>query len=362
MVASETKGPGAMAATAASLAAVGVILALHYAAALHSLGLHDLLRRLFYVPVITAAIAGGLRGGLLTAGAAALGYLPHLGQLARAGDRVLDHALELMLLPVVAVLVGGFADASRRARALAAARGRMAALGEVGMAAMTQLEGPLSAIEGQAESLAFLARQSGSTAGSFAAGQVHAEVARARRLMADLRGLGHAGTRRVRVVQLSSLLGAVVADLAAGAPGGVEIRIGAVAFPVPVRADGAILAWALRTLLAGLREAVPAPGAITVGLTDLGDHAAVELEVRSGGVELPDLEGSLERVFGAGPGEYRVSGALCVHLLRAEGAAVEFAHRSPQGGRVRVRFDRLRGRPRPPGAAPARREREHVAP
>ncbi len=133
--------------------AVAVLLFLHYTAALHRLGVHDALRRLFYLPVIVAAIAAGSRGGLSIAGFAVLGFLPHLRQLARTDDRVLDSVFELVLLLVVGALVGAYADASRRARAQAAESGRLAALGETGLALMAQTEGPLAAIEGQADVL-----------------------------------------------------------------------------------------------------------------------------------------------------------------------------------------------------------------
>lgn len=42
-------------------AAVALILVMHYTAALHQLGVHDALRRLFYLPVILAAMAAGSR-------------------------------------------------------------------------------------------------------------------------------------------------------------------------------------------------------------------------------------------------------------------------------------------------------------
>src|SRR3990172_10948331 len=139
--------------TSLSLAAVGGLLLLHYTMPLDSLGLHDFLRRLFYVPVVLAAIAAGIWGGAVPAAACSAGYLPHVVQLARAGDRVLDHLLELIVLAAVGLLVGAFADSSRQARAAAAERGRLAALGEVGLAVLGQIEGPLTSIEGQAVSL-----------------------------------------------------------------------------------------------------------------------------------------------------------------------------------------------------------------
>ena len=148
--------------------AVSVLLFLHYTAALHQLGLHDVLRRLFYLPVIVAAIVAGRRGGLAVAGFAALGFVPHLRQLARAGDRAMDPVFDLVLLLLVGTLVGAYVDASHRARRKAAERGRLAALGETGLALMAQTEGPLAAIAGQTESLAGMAIHSRSDATAFA--------------------------------------------------------------------------------------------------------------------------------------------------------------------------------------------------
>lgn len=82
-------------------AAVALLLVMHYTAALHQLGIHDALRRLFYLPVIVAAVAAGSRGGLTIAGFAVVGFLPHLRQLASAGDRVMDSVFELLLLLLI---------------------------------------------------------------------------------------------------------------------------------------------------------------------------------------------------------------------------------------------------------------------
>ncbi len=324
--------------TGVSVAAVVGLLALHYSAALHPLGLHDVLRRLFYLPVITAAIAGGMRGGLLTAGIAAVGYLPHLRQLERAGDRPLDHALELLLLPVVGMLVGGFADSSRRARALAAERGRLAALGEVGVAVMAQAEGPLAAIEGQVETLDLLALCARDPAAGFAARVIRAEVLRTRHLLEDLRGLSHPGHERLADVRLSAMVAGLVREIAACPSGAGRITLGECEPATSLRADRDVLAHALRSLLLALLKVVPVPGGLHVRVQrDRGD-TVIEIRARAATSALPDIEESLGTVFGAGFGEYHFSEALCVHLLSTQGATATFDRISPQQAVVRLAF------------------------
>ena len=323
---------------AASLAAVVVILVLHYHTGLHRLGMHDFLRRLFYLPVVTAAIVAGLRGGLLTAGLAALAYLPHMRQLAGAGDRTIDSALELLLLPAIAALVGGFADRSRRARALAAERGRMAALGEIGLGVMAQVEGPLSAIEGQAESLSLLAELRPDGAVGFAARRIQDEAARARRLAGDLRMLAVAAERRVMVVDLAALVTGVAGDVAAARDQGGRIRVAQASGRLAIRADGHALAYALRSLLYGVLEVIPASDRVAVGFASYRGRAVIEIAVSSDRGEMLDLRRSLSAVFGAQSSDYHLRQALCFHMLAAEGAVVEIGQDTARQSVIRMRF------------------------
>ncbi|MEK6988505.1 MAG: hypothetical protein AABX97_10550 [Candidatus Thermoplasmatota archaeon] len=243
-----------------------MLLTLHYTVSIRPFGVHDLLRRLFYVPVIGAAIAFGLRGGLLASAAALLGYVPHLGLLVRAGAPVVDPALELVLLPVVGMLVGRFADSSRRDRAIAVERARLAALGEVALAMTAQAEGPLAAIQGQAESLRYLGEQKGATAVVFAARVISEEASRVRRFLIDLHGLQRGGKRSPSNVDLAALTSGVVADIQAAERAPSRLTLGVVSSGVRLRADARVLAYALRSLVGGLLDAVPAARRLEVGV------------------------------------------------------------------------------------------------
>lgn len=58
--------------------AVMAISALHYLSSLHSVVLHELFKRLYYVPIVVAAVIWGLRGGLATSSLSTLLYMPHV--------------------------------------------------------------------------------------------------------------------------------------------------------------------------------------------------------------------------------------------------------------------------------------------
>lgn len=319
--------------------AVVVLLLLHYTTSHHRLGVHDALRRLFYLPVIAAAIAAGSRGGLSIAGLAVVGFLPHLRQLARTDDRVLDSVFELVLLLLVGALVGAYADASRRARAQAAEFGRLAALGETGLALMAQTEGPLAAIEGQAESLTAIMDPAHNTAITFAARVIREEAARARQLLSDLGEIARVSERRADRIDLAPLVAGVVKDVAHARRDGRRAVLVPSARAPRIEADRRAVAFSLRTLIFGLLDTIPSPGWLEVRLAECSPgEAAIELGVFSMGEALPDMEESLTRVFGAEVGDYRFRQVLCVRLLSSLGATVRFDSISPRHTRILVGF------------------------
>lgn len=335
-----TEGRGIrLLATALSILAVLGILGLHYGSTLGRLGLHDLLRRLFYLPIIIAAIASGRRGGLLTSGMAVIGFLPHLQQLMRAGDRMVDSQLELVLMPVVGLIVGGFADSSRRLRAIAVERGRLAAIGEVGVAVMKQMEGPLGAIEGQAQALIFLGARLKSRSVSVSAELIRGEAHRVHRFLDDLRGLGRVGERGRSSVDLSAVVREMVHGDLRQDP---RLVVGPLTDDLRVFADRAVLAFSLRSLLSSLLEVVPESGGLELDLLDAADgRAVIEIRVCCQGRVPGDFVDRLHSVFGANPGEYHFQPTLSLRSLVAQGALVDLRCPVPTQVQLRIRFPRV---------------------
>lgn len=146
---------------------IAVITVLHYGTEAQHMWIHDVLRRLYYLPIIFAAFMGGLRGGLIAAGVVSLSYLPHaflpLGHRDPADS--LQKALEVVLYNLVAVVAGYLADSEwkRRAELEAALEeqrrlqrqlvraGRLGALGEVVAGIAHEIKNPLHSLRGTAE-------------------------------------------------------------------------------------------------------------------------------------------------------------------------------------------------------------------
>lgn len=146
---------------------VGVTL-LHYATSAEDETSHGVFRRLYYLPIVWAALAGGPRSGLAVAGAVTLAYVPH-AFLMHHGQRdpgsSVDKLIEIILYFGVAALAGLLVQRERRARRRAAreALERAAAQADAarldGLVHLTrglahEIRNPLGGIQGAIEILA----------------------------------------------------------------------------------------------------------------------------------------------------------------------------------------------------------------
>ncbi|MHB1025769.1 MAG: two-component system sensor histidine kinase NtrB [Desulfobacteria bacterium] len=153
-----------------------VITVLHYRTGAHHAWGHDVLRRLYYLPILFAAFSGGLRGGVTVSVFVSLVYLPHAftSLLVQDPADALEKGLEIILYNIVAVVAGLLVDRERREReqqerlatrlgdALAEQRrieaqliraGKLGALGEMTAGIAHEIKNPLHALKGTAEIL-----------------------------------------------------------------------------------------------------------------------------------------------------------------------------------------------------------------
>ncbi len=153
---------------------LAAITALHYATPSEHGWVHDVARRLYYLPIIIGAFVGGLRGGLLVAGLACAVYMPHAFTHLHHMDPApaLQKFLEIVLYLVVGSVGGALVDRERleRIRQHALARqlqatlddlkvteqaliraGRLSALGQLTAGLSHEIRNPLHAMRGTAE-------------------------------------------------------------------------------------------------------------------------------------------------------------------------------------------------------------------
>lgn len=151
-----------------------VITILHYRVGPEFMWVHDVLRRLYYLPILLAAFTIGSRGAVAVSVFASLVYFPHaFGSLvARDPGGALEKGLEIFLYNGIAIVAGLLVDRERRERekqeklalklseALAEQRrveaqliraGRLGALGELTAGIAHEIKNPLHAMKGTAE-------------------------------------------------------------------------------------------------------------------------------------------------------------------------------------------------------------------
>ncbi len=300
-----------------------VITVLHYRiGAQHPWG-HDLLRRLYYLPILFAAFSGGLRGGVTVSVFVSLVYLPHAFTSLMVQDPAdaLEKGLEILLYNIVAVVAGLLVDRERREReqqerlatrlgdALAEQRrieaqliraGKLGALGEMTAGIAHEIKNPLHALKGTAEILRDAVPEGVPERRML---ELHiAEIDRLDRTADRFLSFARPIPADRRPLEPESLIDRVVALVSTQArQEGVETVVatrGAMNLPKVTGDMGLLVQLLLNVALNGVQAMAPGGGGtltFSLGTERQGGKEYVKVRVANTGPPIP--EGSLERIF-----------------------------------------------------------------
>ena len=116
---------------------------------------HDVYRRLYYWPILAAALLFGTRTALVTALLVSVSYLPHvLHRWDELPTQRFDALFEIALYFLTGALVGRLAESGKRQQEALLRADQLRAVGELAAGMAHEVRNPLASITGAAERLA----------------------------------------------------------------------------------------------------------------------------------------------------------------------------------------------------------------
>ncbi len=295
-------------------AAITVITLLHYVTPTSLVHWHYVCQRLYYLPVVYAALSFGWRGGLAAAALAGFSYLPSITTL-RLGlpSFALNQYLEIIVFCLVGILTGVVVDREKKqkrasqdaAERLSRVYGelqdnfermkraeKLYAIGQLSAGLAHEIRNPLASIAGAA---GILKRGAGS-------GRKHAECidiieresSRLNRLLSNFLDFARPRTPHFQVISLEPVFESVM-DLAAHAVDRRPITLRKEVDPAlpPLESDPEQLKQVLLNLVINAVQAMDEGGEIV--MSAIRRHSAVLIEVTDQGRAL-DAE-HMDRIF-----------------------------------------------------------------
>jgi signal transduction histidine kinase len=187
-------------------AGITVATALHYLTSPSLILWHYLFQRLYYLPIIYAAIYSGWRGGLVSSACAALCYIPHiLHAWHHMPEYAMDQYAEIIVFFLVGTVTGVLADQGRKHRMELEAASeklakmnrdlqdsfehikradRLSAIGQLSASLAHEIRNPLASIDGAANLIKSAQTSDEMRETSFAI--IHKEIQRLNRLLTNL--------------------------------------------------------------------------------------------------------------------------------------------------------------------------------
>jgi signal transduction histidine kinase len=356
------RSEGAARTRIAVIAALTLALtAAHYLTSLDVPLAHDVMDRLYYVPIALAALWYGSRGSFAVGSVAMVLYVPHVIQFELYGGHA-GHAAygnkyaEAVLFPVFGLFVGRLIDVIRARNAEVARTyrellesqrasersARLALVGQIASGLAHEIRNPLAGLRGSVEALADQIPKGNEVARDFVTRSL-AEIERIGALVSDFVAFGRPSSVERSPVRLVELVRGVAALLSSQArKGGVRIEVGGDDGGAEAMLDGSKIKQALLNLMLNGIEAMPEGGTLSVTVERAGDEVALTVHDEGPGVTAEDPEEVFSPFFttkdrGAGLGlsmarQIAESHGGSLRIERGGRPGATFVMRLPAGG------------------------------
>ncbi|MBL8229799.1 MAG: DUF4118 domain-containing protein [Bryobacterales bacterium] len=267
---------------------------------------HSLFQRMYYLPVVYAAIAYGWHGGMIAAVASGVCYVPHIVTTwSHQHHYAMEQYAEIFMFLAVGLVTGVLSDRERAQRAELSRvyeelrnsfeqvkrADRLSSLGQLAAGLAHEIRNPLSSIDGAAEVLE--AGTEPEEVRQETLGIIRKECSRLFRLLTSLLDFARPRAPELRAVSMDRVLEKVI-DLVSHSSGrGIRFHRETAASLPKVLGDEEQLAQVILNLSINAVQAMPEGGEIRLSAREQGGGVLIEVSDQGVGVE----ESNLDRVF-----------------------------------------------------------------
>lgn len=324
---------------------------------------HGIFQRLYYLPVVYAAIAFGWTGGLAAGLVSGLLYIPHIRTTwSHEEHYAIEQYAEIFMFLAVGIVTGVLSDRERRRRAELQSTAeklsqvyrelqdtfeqvkradRLSAIGQLAAGLAHEIRNPLASIDGAAELLDVADDQP--ELRKETVGIIRKECSRLNRLLTSLLDFARPRRPEWREVDLSKVLDSVIDLVSHSARKSTNFHKEAVPGVLGIRGDEEQLTQVILNLALNAAQAMPDGG--DVWLTTRQEDDGIVIQVRDQGAGIP--EQNLDKIFDpffttkdTGTG----LGLSVVHqIVTQHGGTVTVTRNSDKGTTFSLFFPQTRG-------------------
>lgn len=352
-------------AIALVLAGIAVTSAGHYLTPRDLRLWHGIFQRLYYLPVVYAAIAFGWRGGLAAAILAAILYVPHiLTTWQHEHNYAMEQYAEIFMFLAVGLVTGVLSDRERKRRAELQTTAqklsqvyrelqdtfeqvkradRLSAIGQLAAGLAHEIRNPLASIDGAAEVLEVAGDRP--ELRKETVGIIRKECSRLNRLLTSLLDFARPRNPHWGEVDLAKVLNSVIDLVTHSASKGIRFH-NDIAGPIPsLLGDEEQLTQVILNLTLNAAQAMPGGGDVWLAARHLKDGIAIQVRDEGAGIAEENMDKIFDPFFTTKDSGTGLGLSVVHQIVTQHGGTVTVTRNEEKGTTFTLFFPQSRGDP-----------------